>query len=120
MEETIYTQHNQIDAALYQPVGKMQVQYLETGEQTILHAVESKLKARLYPANQTEVYREELRNTCRRQKEDETLTKLGQAIRRLTQMAYSSPSQSYEKFRPNIIFFMQILNQRFYTPSSLY
>ena len=51
-------------------------------------SLECALKARFQPENQTELYRVELRN--RRRKKDETLPELGQAIRRLTKMAYPS------------------------------
>ena len=58
----------------------------ETGQQYDL-LVEA-LKERFAPPNQTELYRAQLKE--RRQRASETLTELGQAIRRLASLAYPS------------------------------
>lgn len=58
----------------------------ETGQQYNL-LVEA-LEERFAPPNQTELYRAQLKE--RRQRASETLTELGQAIRRLTCLAYPS------------------------------
>lgn len=58
----------------------------ETGQQ--YNMLVEALEERFDPPNQTELYRAQLKD--RRQRASETLTELGQAIRRLTRLAYPS------------------------------